>query len=77
MGHPIGGRLKNFHDVGAPELGFFARVRQADPDLFAGNGVPDKHNASLVPGNAVATVRDGPDVHHEFGIRAGLGLVVH
>jgi hypothetical protein len=77
MGCPVGRRFEHVHDVGPPELGSFARVRQADPDFFAGNGVPDKHHPSLVAGNAVPAVGDGPDVHDEFGIRAGLGLGVH
>ncbi len=71
--HPVRGGRQDLHDVAAPELGVRAGLREADPDLFAGDAVADEHHASLMPGHAVPAVGDRADVDGQFGVRIASG----
>ena len=75
--HPVGGSRQDLDDVAAPELGVRAGLREADPDLFAGDAVADEHHASFMPGHAVPAVGDRPDVDGQFGVGLRLGLGTH
>ena len=75
--HPVRGSRQDLHDVAAPELGVRAGLREADPDLFAGDAVADEHHASLMPGHAVPAVGDRADVDGQFGVGLRLGLGAH
>ena len=71
--HPVRGSRQDFHDVAAPELGVRAGLREADPDLLAGDAVADEHHPPFVPGHAVPAVGDRPDVDGQFGVGLRLG----
>ena len=49
------------HGVPAPEPGSVPRLGQPDVDELAGQRVPDEDDPPVVPGDAVAAVRDRAD----------------
>ena len=64
---PVGGGRQHLDRVAAPEAVALGAVRDLDDDPLPRQGVPHEHHSLLVgdPGDAVAPVRDRPDLDLE------------